>query len=187
MREQDYQGVCGLYCGLCPRFQSSAPSRCLGCQLGPQHDYCSVYRCSAERGHLTCAACNEYCCERLSRVIGVGQEADSFVSHKPAIPNLERIREVGLESHLAEQQGRRLLAEHLIRSYNEGRSMTLFCTACALMPLGLIRGSVGEIEALLATGRVDPADIKARAKAMKLSIREQAQQAGIDLKLRRGK
>jgi hypothetical protein len=187
MRELDYQGVCGLYCGLCPRFQSSAPSRCLGCQLGPQHDYCSAYRCSAKRGHQTCAACSEYCCERLSKVIGVGLEADSFVSHKPAVPNLERIREVGLELHLAEQQERRLLAEHLIHHYNEGRSMTLYCTACALMPPDLIRDAVSEIEALLAGGRLDPGDIKARAKAMKLSIRELAQQAGIDLKLRRAK
>jgi len=120
-------------------------------------------------------------------VIGVGLEADSFVSHKPAIPNLERIREVGLESHLAEQQERRLLAEHLIRHYNEGRSMTLFCTACALMPLDLVQHSVGEIEAMLASGQLDASDLKARAKAMKLSIREQAQQAGIDLKLRRAK
>ncbi len=59
MEERDLVGVCGLYCGLCPRFQSQARSRCLGCQLGEQHSYCSVYRCCVtRRGLFTCAGCD---------------------------------------------------------------------------------------------------------------------------------
>ena len=185
MQERDYAGVCGLYCGLCPRFQSSAPSRCLGCQLGPQHDYCSVYRCASKRGYLTCATCDEFACERLMRVLGV--DADSFISHRPAIPNLERIRGVGLETHLAEQRERRLLVGQLISSYNEGRSMSFYCAACALMPPDLVRQSVGEMEKLLASGQVESSNLKAKAKAMRSLIEEHAQQAGIDLRLRRKK
>lgn len=183
MEEQDYAGVCGLYCGLCPRFQSTAASRCLGCRLGPQHDYCSVYRCAAKEGNLTCSECTEYPCKRLLRVVGDGQ--DSFISHRPMLPNLERIRDAGLQAHLSEQRERRLLCEYLLANYNEGRSMTFFCTACALLPSGAIREAIGEMDSALAAGQIDHSDIKAKSKAIKSLIGELAQQRDVDLKLRR--
>jgi len=188
MEERHYAGVCGLYCGLCPRFQSTAPSRCLGCHLGAQHSYCSVYRCCVTRhGHFTCADCDEYPCERLLRVLGVEEGLDSFISHKPALANLDRIRAVGLETFLSEQRERRLLVEQLLANYNEGRSMTFYCTACALMPPDLIRQAIGEMEEILASEQVDSSDLKAKAKAMKTLIKELALQADIDLKPRRKK
>jgi hypothetical protein len=184
--ERVLAGVCGLYCGLCPRYQSKAQSRCLGCQLGEQHAYCSVYRCCVtRRGLFTCADCDEVPCERLLRVLGVEEGLDSFISHKPALPNLNRIREVGLETYLGEQRERRLLAEHLLANYNEGRSMSFYCVACALMPPDLIRRAVGEMEGMLASGQVDGSNLKAKAKAMRSSIQGLASQAGVDLKLRK--
>jgi hypothetical protein len=103
------------------------------------------------------------------------------------LPNLERTRQVGLKAHLDEQRERRLLAEQLIDEYNEGRSMTFYCTACTLMAPSVIREALQEMETLLATGQVDSADIKAKAKAMKGLIKERADRAGTDLKLRRKK
>jgi hypothetical protein len=186
--EKDLASCCGLYCGLCSRFQSKAPSRCLSCHPGELHSYCSVYRCCViKHGHHTCAECDEYRCERLLRALGVEQGLDSFVSHRPALPNLDRIREAGLETHLAEQRERRLLAEHLLATYNEGRSMTFYCTACALMPPDLIRQAIHEMEVLLAGEQVDSSDLKAKAKAMRTLIKELALQADIDLKLRRNR
>ena len=124
VEEKHLAGCCGLYCGLCPRFQSKAPSRCLSCHLGEQRSYCSVYRCCVtKRGLFTCAGCDEYPCERLLRVLGVEEGLDSFISHKPALPNLDRIREVGLLTYLEEQRERRLLVEHLLDRYNEGSTL----------------------------------------------------------------
>jgi len=186
LEEKHLAGVCGLYCGLCPRYQSKAPSRCLSCHLGEQHSYCSVYRCCVtKRGLFTCADCDEYACERLLRVLGVEEGLDSFISHKPALPNLERIREAGLETYLEEQQERRLLVEHLLANYNGGRSMSFYCAACALMPPALIRQAIGEMEGMLASGQVDDSNLKAKAKAMRSSIQGLASQAVIDLKLRK--
>ena len=186
LEEKHRAGCCGLYCGLCPRFQSKAASRCLSCHLGEQHSYCSVYRCCVTKRELfTCADCDEYPCERLLRVLGVEEGLDSFISHKPALPNLDRIREVGLETYLEEQRGRRLLVEQLLADYNEGRSMTFYCAACALMPPGLIRQAIGEMERLLAGQQMDGPDLKARAKAMKATIQDLASQAGVDLRLRK--
>jgi len=187
-------GCCGLYCGLCPRFQSKAPSRCLSCHLGEQHSYCSVYRCCVtRRGLFTCADCDEYPCERLLRVLGVEEGLDSFISHKPALPNLDRIREVGLEIYLEEQRERLLLVEQLLADYNEGRSMTFYCAACALMPPDLVRQAIGAMERMQSRlGRrpspnKDGSDLKAKAKAMRTAIQNLASQAGIALKLRKKK
>ena len=185
MEEKDYAGACGLYCGLCPRLQSTAQSRCLGCQLGPQHDYCTVYRCASKRGYLTCADCTDYACDKLLRTVGDG--VDSFVSHRPMLGNLDRIRQAGLETYLAEQRERRLLAEQLIANYNEGRSMTLFCTAAALLPPERLHQAVREMEQVLANGQEDASDIKAKAKVMRSLIKEHASQSAVELKLRRQK
>ena len=188
IEEKHYVGCCGLYCGLCPRFTSSAPSRCLGCQLGPQHDYCSVYRCCVtKRGLGTCAECDEYPCERLLRALGAEEGLDSFISHRPALPNLDRIQEAGLDVFHQEQKERRLLAEQLIASYNEGRSMSFYCCACALLPPDRVREAIGVVDGMLASGQVDSSDLKAKAKMTKSLIQERATAAGIDLKLRKKK
>jgi hypothetical protein len=187
-QEQELAGCCGLYCGLCPRYQSKAPSRCLSCHLGEQHNYCSVWRCCVgKRGHHTCADCPEYPCERLIRVLGVEQEVDSFISHKPALPNLERIREVGMATFLEEQRERLHLLAALLDGYNEGRSMSFYCRATALMPPELVRQAIDAADRERGAEEVADSDLKARAKAMRGSIQELAGQAGIDISLRKGK
>jgi len=183
--ERALMGSCGLYCGLCPRYQSRATSRCLGCHLGEQHSYCSVYRCVTKRGFTTCAECSEYPCGRLLRVLGVEKGLDSFVSHKPALPNLDEIKQDGPDSFLQEQRKRRLLTEHLISNYNVGRSMTLYCTACALMPPRAIDRAINKMEKLLTNGQVDRSNQKEVAKAMRKLIQGLASELSIDLALRR--
>jgi hypothetical protein len=118
-------------------------------------------------------------------VLGVEEGLDSFISHKPALPNLDRIREVGLETYLDEQMERRLLVEQLLADYNEGRSMSFYCAACALMPPDLIRQAIGEMEGMLANKQVDGRDLKAKAKAMRATIQNLASQTGTDLRLRK--
>ncbi len=186
MEERDYAGACGLYCGLCPKFQSQAQSRCLGCHPGLQHDYCGVYRCCVKKqGYHTCAECADFPCERLLRVLGVEQGADSFISHKPALANLERICQAGVDVYLAEQRERRLLLEALLAQYNEGRSMSFYCAACALLPPELVQQALitgaAEIAAQGVTER------KAAAKLMRAALEHSAAAAGIDLALRRQK
>jgi len=183
--ERALMGSCGLYCGLCPRYQSNARSRCLGCHLGEQHSYCSVYRCVTKRGFTTCAECSEYPCERLLRVLGVEKGLDSFVSHKPALPNLDEIKQDGLESFLQEKRKQRLLAEQLISNYNAGRSMTLYCTACALMPPRPIKRVIDKMERSLTNGQVDRLNQKEVARAMRKLIQGLASELSIDLALRR--
>ena len=63
---------------------------------------------------------------------------------------------------------------------NEGRSMSFYCRACALLPPDLIRQAIGEME-----GRQTDADLKAAAKGMRALLQNLATQAGISLKLRK--
>jgi hypothetical protein len=186
--EEPLAGCCGLYCGLCPRYQSKAPSRCPSCHQGEHHSYCGVWRCCVgKHGHHTCADCEEYLCERLTRALGVGREVDSFISYKPAVPNLERIRAVGLSIYLEEQRERLRLVESLLESYNEGRSMSFYCRATALMPPELVRQAMADHQRLVSMGEVDGSDLRASAKAMRSAIQDLATQASIDLRLRREK
>jgi len=149
--------------------------------------YCGVYHCAQKRGYLTCAECPEYPCTRLKRALKLDEELDSFVSHRAALENLDHIRRFGLESFLGEQRERRLLAERLIAGYNAGRSMTVYCTACALLPTRVIAQVIARVERQISDGKVDRVDRKVLAKYARLVIDDLALRLDIDLSLRRKK
>jgi hypothetical protein len=175
--EMNLAGCCGIFCGLCTKYQSKAPSRCIGCRLGEQHSWCSIYKCCVmKRGLLTCIECDDHPCERyVRRKWGMDQQS------RVAQDNLERIKKVGLEPWLEEQRERRLMVEELLTNYNEGRSMSFYCLACTLMPIDLISEASAEIR----TMPVDDSDVEARAKALRLIIQELASKSDIELRSRR--
>jgi len=86
---------------------------------------------------------------------------------------------------LEEQKRRRLLLENLLTNYNEGRSMSFYCVAVALMPLDLIDKAISELKEKLAISQSDNSDMKAKAKALRGIIEGLAQEHGIELKLRK--
>jgi len=149
--------------------------------------YCGVYRCATKRGYLTCAECPEYPCTRLKRALKIDEGIDSFLSHKVALDNLDDIRKFGMESFLSEQRERRLLARRLIEDYNAGRSITLYCTACALLPTRVITQAIGRLERQIHDGRIDRDDRKMLARQMRLELNSLAKSLDIDLSLRRKK
>ena len=149
--------------------------------------YCAVYRCVTKRGYLTCAECPQYPCTRLKRALKLDEGLDSFISHRVALDNLDHIRKFGMESFLSEQKERRLLAERLIAGYNAGRSMTFYCTACALLPTRVVGQVIARVERQISLGKIDREDRKALAKDTRLVIDGLARKLDIDLSLRRKK
>ncbi len=107
---------------------------------------------------------------------------DSFISHKPAIQNLYRIKEVGLETHLREQRERRLLLEELLDRYNSGKEMSFSCVVSALMLPSLIRKGIEETERIIGDKNLDT---KEKAKIFRKVFETMASELGIDLKLRK--
>lgn len=168
-------GCCGLYCGLCNKYQSKAPSRCIGCRLGEQHAWCSIWNCCVKKhGFETCTECGEifHCAIFLRRKV---------VEWIPAADNLRQIKDVGLKRWLKEQKERQGLLEALLENYNEGRSMSLYCKACARMPIDMINKAIKEAEEKLAVGKVAKSDVKSRAKILKAVIKDLALKLNINL------
>lgn len=180
VEEKNLAGCCGVYCGLCPRYQSTAKSRCPGCKILSLTISCKIYNCCVKNKALsTCAECRDLPCEKYDGFF----DWDSFVSHKVCKPNLERIKAVGLRKWLEEQRKRRAVLENLLANYNEGRSRSFYCIATALMPVDLIEKAVDEAKQMI-PGKTD-CNTKAKAKMVRTIIKDVAARAGIDLKLRK--
>lgn len=174
----DLAGPCGVFCGLCIKYHSKSPSRCLGCRIGEQHSWCSFYRCCVmKKGLIICTECEEYPCERFSRR-GWGTDQISQL----ALDSLNTIKKNGIEPWLSEQKERRLAVEKLLENYSDGRSMTFYCLACTLMPINLINQAIAEIKQRLSNNQIDDSDIKTKAKVLRAIIHDLASESGIDLK-----
>jgi len=173
--EKNLIGYCGLYCGLCNKYQSKAPSRCIGCRLGEQHSWCSIWNCCVKKHGLeSCAECDDVfnCTIFLRRKV---------IEWIPAADNLRQIRETGLISWLIEQKERQALLEELLQNYNEGRSMGFYCKVCARMPIDLINKSIKEAKEKLAREEIGKSDMKSKAKFLKAIAKDLAFKAGINL------
>ncbi len=176
--ERNLIGACGIYCGLCTKYQSKAKSKCVGCKLGGQHSWCSIWNCCVKKNKFeTCAECDEYPCERYERRLIKYPE-----DWKIARENLERIKKDGINSWFKEQKRRQLLVEELLENYDEGRSMSFFCKICIRMPTNLINESIKETKIKIVTKKIGKTDIKAKAKILKSIVEDLASKSNIDLK-----
>ena len=179
--EKNLAGCCGLYCGLCPRYQSTAASKCPGCKILSLQLSCKLYNCCVKKNGLeTCAACNDFPCEKYDKFF----DGDSFISHRVCLPNLQQIQKVGLTRWLRQQNKRRQTLENLLADYNEGRSCSFFCVASALMPPVLVAKAVTQAQKTMGAEDVRDSDVKAKAKILRFAIENFASEADIDLKLR---
>ena len=172
-------GCCGIYCGLCTKYQSKAPSRCIGCRLGKQHDWCSIYRCCRKKKVITCIECTEYPCERYIRFRKWGGD---LYGSRAAEENLEKIKKFGLEKWLEEQRQRQALFEELLQNYNEGRSMSFYCKACTRMSVNLINEVLEEAKKKIMSEKIDKSNIKSRAKILKSIIKDMAIKSNMNKK-----
>jgi hypothetical protein len=168
-------GCCGLYCGLCSNYQSKAASRCVGCKLGEQHSWCSIWNCCVKKHEYeTCSECEEvFRCDIYSR-----RKVSEWI---PAAGNLRRIKKAGLKNWLNEQRERQALVEELLQDYNEGRSMSFYCKVCSRMEIESINKAIKETKNKLLREKVDESDMKSKAKILKTAIRDSALKANVDL------
>ena len=180
--EKNLTGCCCLYCGLCPRYQSTAKSRCPGYKVLSLTISCKIYNCGVKKnGFETCAQCGEFPCDKYDKFF----DWDSFISHKVCLPNLERVRKVGLKKWLGTQSKRRQALGNLLADYNEGRSCSFFCITTALISTDSITKAVNEANKVRVYNNVDESDLKGKVKILRSVIQDLALKSRIDLKLRR--
>jgi hypothetical protein len=171
-------GCCGIDCGLCPRFYTEGDSRCPGCG-GPgfkeKHPSCGFITCCVIKNKLeVCSDCADYPCKRFDNEKKGG---DSFVTHQKVFANLDFIKEKGILSFMDQQQKRMELLSVLITKYNDGRSKSFYCIACALLPLESLNKAVIDFK------KFEDMPTTEKVKWVKDKFMEIAKEFDIELKL----
>ncbi len=176
---------CGIDCGLCPRYYTKGPSKCPGCggpDFSRKHPSCSILTCSLKKhGFETCADCTQFPCEKLEP----WDKADSFVTHRVCLQNLNEIKQNGIETFLVQQGTRIEILEMLLNSYNEGRSKSLFCLATTLLSIEDLNDAIAGVKKKIAKENVKSTDLKTKSKLIKEAFNQYASSKNIDLKLRK--
>lgn len=177
---------CGIDCGLCPTYYTQGPSNCPGCG-GPdfynKHPSCSILTCCiTKNGYETCTDCEDFPCERIKS----WDIADSFVTHKVCLQNLNEIKQNGMEKFVKQQEERIKILKFLLSSYNDGRSKSFFCIATALLPITTLTSILEVAKKKIHKEDIDPRDTKSKAKLLREIFNDHARNEGIELKLMKG-
>jgi len=109
-----YYAFCGLYCGACwsmiayEKTQGEASALrvkldddepcCTGCD-SEQQKTCEFVVCNKNHSTESCAFCPDYPCVRITAF-----SHEEWEHHQVVLTNLNRIREIGMETWLAEQK-----------------------------------------------------------------------------------
>jgi len=165
--------VCGLDCGLCPRYYTAGPSRCPGC-AGPdffhKHPSCSFITCCVKkRGLEVCGECPDFPCpkfkteEEYRRV----KESSSYPTYRKVLSNLNFIKEHGIERFMDQQTRRIRLLERMLADFDDGRSKSYYCRAAGSLDPALLEHALDTAARTMNTDHVKPNDAKARARILR--------------------
>jgi len=187
-------GCCGLDCGLCPRYYTVGASRCPGCcgtDFFNKHPSCGLITCCVKKHGLeVCAQCDEFPCPKFKdsgeyQALDTASYASSYPPYSRVIPNMDFIREYGLEAFMEQQLRRIRLLERMIAGYDDGRSRSFYCRAGALLPLESLETALGEAGQKVKALSAVTDDVKTRAKTLRNVLNGLAAGEGIELKPRR--
>jgi len=173
-------GVCGLDCGLCPRYYTEGASRCPGCG-GPnflnKHPSCSFITCCVKKNNFeVCAFCSAFPCSKFKtdKEIQQFEGSSSYPPYKKIILNLNYIKDYGIEKFIDKQKKRIRLLEKLLQNYDDGRSKSFFCKAAALLDINSLEDSLNKALQKIKSFKISSSDIKLKAKIIKDILNESA-------------
>lgn len=172
-------GCCGIDCGLCPRFYTDGSSACPGCG-GPnfkeKHPACGCLTCCAvKNGFEVCSKCSSYPCERIT---SEKSRYDSFVTHRRMLPNLDFIKDNGIDLFIDQQKVRMAILADFLNDYDDGRSKSFLCLSCALLPIDKLQEALRTVKESSET-----TDLKAKNKQLRDALTTIAVAEGVELKL----
>jgi hypothetical protein len=138
--------LCGLICGLCPRYQTDGKSKCPGCgglDFHLKHPACAVINCNRKHANVEyCFHCSSYPCKRYIEP----SKVDSFITYKNVISNFEKVKKVGIESFQEETNRKVEILDFLIENYNDGRRKNFYCLAVNLFSLPDLESIIQRID-----------------------------------------
>ncbi|MGB6872854.1 MAG: DUF3795 domain-containing protein [Dehalococcoidia bacterium] len=180
-------GVCGLDCGLCPRYYTVGASRCPGC-CGPEffskHPSCSFITCCVKKKNLeVCVECSDFPCSKFKSDEEYQQlkESSSYPSYKKVMLNLNFMKEHGIEKFVGQQKKRIKLLETMIVNFDDGRSRSFYCKSAVLLDLTTLESSLDKAIQKIKTDNIKPNDTKPKAKILKGILSGIALKEGVEL------
>ena len=93
---------------------------------------------------------------------------------------MKKFKEFGAELYLAEQQKKKVLLNHLLNTYNDGRKKTLFCIAVNLLDLNDLEYIISELDE-----NTSHLTLKEKSTHAANLLQEAAKKETITLKLRK--
>ena len=152
---------------------------CPGCGGGEGNQSCSIAKCSLQHGNVEyCFQCENYPCEKYNNI----DEFDSFITHQHQKQDMEKFRGLGIELYSAEQQRKKVVLNHLLNTYNDGRKKTLFCIAVNLLELEDLEIIISELDE-----NTSNLTLKEKSTHAASLLQEVAKQNNMVLKLRKKK
>ncbi len=171
-------GVCGLDCGLCPRYYTDGSSRCPGCggvDFSEKHPSCSFITCCVKKKNLeVCGECDCFPCSKFQTEEEYQQvkESSSYPSYKKAMSNLKFIKEHGIEKFTEQQAKRIKLLETMIENFNDGRSRSFFCKKACLLEIPDLEKSLARADRQIETEQTGRDDFKNKAGILRAILAE---------------
>lgn len=180
-------GVCGLDCGLCPRYYTAGSSRCPGCG-GPnflsKHPSCSFITCCVKKKKFeVCADCPDFPCLKFKpyKDIQDFEGSSSYPPYKKIMVNLNYIKDHGIENFIDNQKKRIRLLEKLIQDFDDGRSKSFFCKTTALLEIKNLEDALNRAIQKVKSDNIRSTDKKTKAEIIKDILNETALKEGIKL------
>ncbi|MCK5197895.1 MAG: DUF3795 domain-containing protein [Spirochaetales bacterium] len=175
--------LCGLNCGLCPRYQTDGISKCPGCggaDFHLKHPTCAVITCNKKHDNVEyCFQCSSYPCNRYSEP----SKGDSFISYRNVISDFNRANKIGIDKYQMELNEKVNILEFLINNYNDGRKKSFYCIAVNLLNLSDLKSIMKQIDKRIKNQNID---IKNKIKLIIDLFKSEAKERDIALKLRKG-
>lgn len=147
-RNYPYFSLCGLACGLCPRYHTEGKSKCPGCggtDFHLKHPTCAIITCNQKNDNVEfCFQCSKYPCSRYLAV----NTKDSFITYQNVLNDFNTISRVGEEKFKEAMNLKIAILEKLLRDYNDGRKKNFYCIAVNLLSLDDLNEVMEKVEEL---------------------------------------
>jgi len=181
IRKYPLFALCGLNCGLCPRYHTEGISKCPGCG-GPdfhlKHPTCAVVTCNQKNDNVEfCFQCSLFPCKKYVNP----SATDSFISYKNVIGDFKRAKD-DLDGYKQVLNEKVNILEFFLKNYNDGKRKNYYCVAINLLSLGVLKNILDKIDLNIATQDID---LKNKIKLVVALFEEMAKKECIEIKLRK--
>jgi len=182
-REYPFFSLCGLNCGLCPRYNTNGSSKCPGCggqDFASKHPSCKVINCNKKHDNVEyCFQCSSFPCEKYT----AQNNADSFVTYKNVNADLEKAKKYGLNNYKKELNEKVNILEFFLANYDDGKHKNFYCLAVNLLELKSLQEIKKQMKEYSQNIVLNKKELILK---LVLLLNEEAEKENIKLELRKG-